>query len=240
MSLAKSIEKKIKQIPPGQIFSAKTINAETAPSIRTIFSRLEDRGDIKRLQGTQGLYYIPIEGLLGGTRKPSRGSIIKALLNGKQRGYRTGLSLYNQIGLTTQVPGNVTIASNRAPRKVKIGNLNVEYRKAKAPVTKTNTQLLQYLDILSDIKLSPDTTPSMIVASMNKKIDSLEPRKLKEIVKLSRYYPKRVQALLGAILEYNNYTDLSSRLKKVLTSGSIFNIKVSSTVLPTKKNWNIK
>lgn len=239
VSLARNIEKKINRIPPGQVFSARTINAEEAPCVRTIFSRLEDKGSIKRLEGAQGLYYVPTEGILG-PRKPSRGSIIKALLTDKKSGYRTGLSLYNLLGLTTQVPGNVTIASNRAPRKVKVGNLDVEYRKARAPVTKSNTKLLQYLDVLQDIKLIPDTNPSEVVSSMNKRIGKLEPKELQAMLKLSRYYSKRVQALLGAILENNGNSDLSAKLKDVLKTGSVFNIKFNDSALPTKNNWNIK
>lgn len=239
MSQVKSIENKIKKVSPGKVFSAQTINAEGISSIRTILSRLEERGDIKRLQGVQGLYYIPENGLLGPCN-PSRGSIINALLTGKKKGYITGLSLYNKLGLTTQVPGGIAIASDRAPRKVKIGNLNVEYRKSKAPITKKNIKLLQYLDVLTDIKLIPDASPSDTVSFMNKKIGQLEQKELQEIVKLSEFYPKRVQALLGAILEYNKFTEFSSRFKKVLSTGSVFNINVSDEALPTKQTWNIK
>lgn len=83
-------------------------------------------------------------------------------------------------------------------------------------------------------------SPSDIINFMNRKISQLEQKELQEIVKLVEFYPKRVQALLGSILEYNKFMGHSLRLRKVLSAGSVFNINASDEALPTKQNWNIK
>ena len=62
--------------------------------------------------------------------------------NGKQIAYVTGTRLYNQIGLTTQVPTVVQVASQKKQVKTKIGALTIRPVKSYVEVTKLNVPFL--------------------------------------------------------------------------------------------------
>lgn len=239
MNYTESVRRKISKLPPGEVFSVDTIKLSPSPTTRKILSRFEKQGKIQRLEGGAGLYYIPKEGVLGPVRPP-RGKIINAILNGKKKGYRTGLPLYNALGLTTQVPGNIEIASEMYPKKCRIGKLDITFKKARAPITKKNIPLLQYLDVLLDIKTIPDTSPSEVIKTLKGKIRKLSKNDIKTIVKLANYYPSRVQALLGAILDDEDLSEYSKPLRQVLISGSVYKIGIKPNSLSTKDQWRIQ
>ncbi|HAG91068.1 MAG TPA: hypothetical protein DCL41_04315 [Bdellovibrionales bacterium] len=239
MNKAQSIRNKIGKLTPGKVFSAKSLNLDGTATTRKILSRLEKKGAIQRVDGRQGFYFIPKQGVFG-TVKPPRGVLVRALLTDENKGYRSGLSLYNKLGLTTQVPGNITIACNMFPRTTTVGGVEVQYRKARAPITKDNIPLLQYLDVFMDIKNIPDTTPGKIVKQMKEKLKGLEKSDVKRMIKLSDYYPKRVQALLGALLENLCGVEAAKPLKKVTQSGSIYKLGIKECELPNRAKWNIR
>lgn len=239
MNKTQVVQSKITKLPPGEVFSSKSLNLERSATTRKILSRLEEKGVIQPVIGRQGFYFIPKKGIFG-TIKPPRGAIIKALLDGENKGYRSGLFLYNKLGLTTQVPGKITIVCNMYPRTTFVEGLEVQYKRARAPITDENIPLLQCLDILMDIKTIPDTTPSRVLEQMAEKIKTLKKVDLKRMIKLSENYPKRVQALLGAIVENLFDADISKPLKKVTLSGSIYKVGVDRKILPNKSRWNIE
>ena len=142
---AQDLRKTIDLKAPGEVFSLK--GKLGAATTRKALSRLEEAGQVARISGVQGLYYVPKKGALG-TIKPKRGDLIRALIGRDASAYRSGLALYNSWGLTTQVPGEVTIVSERWPRRAKVGGLNVEYRRARAPITESNIPILQVLPAL--------------------------------------------------------------------------------------------
>ena len=70
--------------------------------------------------------------------------------------YITGNYLYNQMGLTRQIPRNWKIASFNRRVYVNRQNLKAKPVKAYAEVTEENYQLLGFLDALKDWKTIPD------------------------------------------------------------------------------------
>ncbi len=158
------IMNKIADIPYGQPFRtdviAEAMAEEYAIPVHKVKSitnvtlkRLADRGQIERFQ--KGVYYRAKQTVFGKAR-PSTETLEAQLLIRRGDdiiGYETGVSLMNQIGLTTLVPKKREIATN-AYRK----NINDKYIIAKKPVITVNTgnfRYLQLLDVIRDLPEAP-------------------------------------------------------------------------------------
>lgn len=119
-------------------------------TIKSMLSNYVKNGILCRF--SNGVYYFPIYTRFG----PSICEIDevinrKYLLNDKTIfGYYTGLTLLNSIGLTTQVPNLIEIATNvetNKKRKTKIGGISIILRKPLMKITKFNYRYLQFIDI---------------------------------------------------------------------------------------------
>ena len=92
---------------------------------------------------------------------------------GKVRGYYSGYTFANQIGLSLQVPYVQEIVTNEASAKVReidIKGQKFIIRKPKAEVTEENVYTLQFLDFLSDIDKYLDGSSENILDKLEKLI----------------------------------------------------------------------
>jgi hypothetical protein len=67
-------------------------------------------------------------------------------------GFYTGYQMLNLTGLTRQMTWLTEIVSNNGvlrPKTVHIGNMYVQPRKSRVPITKENYRVLQFLDLMS-------------------------------------------------------------------------------------------
>jgi hypothetical protein len=109
-----------------------------------------------------GVYYIPKKSRLKSSVGPSADMVAKYrfIQRGDQiEGFYAGNTFANQLGITTQVPRIVEIASNNtnsAPREVTIGNRRFLVKKPVAVVTAENVYALQMLDLLKDLDIYLD------------------------------------------------------------------------------------
>lgn len=72
------------------------------------------------------------------------------------QGYETGLTVLHQMGLTSQLPRQRTLATNHAKNCVRSDEkLGVFIRPPKTPVNAENKQYLQTLDVLNMLKRAP-------------------------------------------------------------------------------------
>lgn len=123
--------------------------------LRQMFKELCDEGKIRRYEN--GVYYIPsVSRLRGGTTlTPTLVAQYKYVTrNGNVDGYYSGYTFANQLGITTQVPFKLEIVSNSASgnfREIDMNGQRIILRKPKATVTKKNSRILQFLDLLKDI-----------------------------------------------------------------------------------------
>ena len=121
-------------------------------AVRQTVKRLVASGFLKRYDN--GIYYIPKNGSLLGKSylDPSMVIMRKYVENKYERyGYVTGLSFANQLGLTTQMPAVMEVVTNREStngRMIMVGNQKVRVKKSSIPVSETNAELLQLLDIV--------------------------------------------------------------------------------------------
>jgi hypothetical protein len=193
---------------------------------------------IKRV--STGLFYKPKQTIFG-ELMPREEELLKNYLfeNGKRIAYITGLSLYNKLGLTTQVPKTIKIASRDKRIFASIGNLKGKPVKSYIDVSDKNYYILEILDALKDFKQIPDMDKKsglLLLADRIKKWDKTDKMVL---IKYGLKYPPRVRAILGAILENFMTTEEIKPLKESLNPLSQYEYNITETILPNAKNWNI-
>ena len=145
----------------------------------------------------------------------------------------SGISGYNQIGLTTQVPNVTEIACNCDARNYN----NIVYLKRRKPVDGGAIERI-VLDSIIDIKTIPDTT---VKKSILKIKDMIKGNKvsLSSLVKSAVYESPRVKAVIGAIAEEFEFDKkLLGKLKTSLNPASMIYLNVGNALIYAKK-WQI-
>jgi hypothetical protein len=239
MKVAEQIRKTISKLPEDKTFGYADlgIGKEDYLTSAKALERLQKEGVIKKM--SKGIFYKPIKTVFGDLQ-PDDSEQLKPYLfkNGKRIAYITGESLYNQMNLTTQMAFRIKIASNRRINIDK-GAIKAKSVKSYAEVTEENYQLLGFLDTIKDIKKIPDCTVANAVKILSKKLESYDDKKVEELIKYALFYPPRVRALLGAMLENGNSKIKISKLKESLNPITTFELGLKETDLPTLKNWYI-
>jgi len=235
MSTAKITRDFIEQIEDTKIFTYKDIPSDKKTSVAIELSRLFKKGIIKKI--SKGKFYKPKQTRFGEIA-PSDEEIAKSYLV-EEEAYITGYGGYNQLGLTTQIPNVITIASNRVPSRIRIKNVNIKFVPNIANGSVKDTQLLQILDALQDIKNIPDNSPNDVVLSIKKIIKKFDEKKIKKMLELVRKYPPRVKAILGAIFKEIGRWEEAYLLKEMLNPLTTYKIGISSDVLRNRDEWKI-
>ena len=157
MKISEYIAFTIDRLPKGYVFTYADFTTEVNQKEAVIkaLNRMVASGKIAKL--SKGKYYKP-ENTPFGTLQPNQAQVVKDLLeeNGKITGYLTGYSIYNQLGLTTQVSNTIQIGKNQVRPKFKRERYTISFIKQKNSITKENIPLLQVLDAIRYIKKIPD------------------------------------------------------------------------------------
>ncbi|MBW7841193.1 MAG: DUF6088 family protein [Ignavibacteriales bacterium] len=227
MSKVKNIEAKRKSRPVGREAIIKALN------------RMAASGKIAKL--SKGKFYKPEKSAFG-KLQPNRYQIVKDLLeeDGKIIGYLTGYSIYNQLGLTTQISNIIQIGKNTVRPSFKRGEYKISFVLQKNTITKDNIPLLQILDAIRYIKKIPDTTISSACKRLKEIIKDLSKENKISLVRLALKYPPAARALLGAILEEIGNRSLTEPLLKSLNPITTYNLPGAEKVLTFLDKWNIK
>jgi hypothetical protein len=241
MTLASKIQAKIKKLPEGRSFGYADLGIakEDFQTAAKALERLQAKGVIKKL--SKGIFYKP-EQTVFGELQPEYSEQLRPYLyeNGKRIAYETGFSLYNKMGLTTQMAFRIKIASRSKRIYINRGTLKADAIKSYVEVTESNYELLGLLDALKDIKRIPDCPTSEAVKIMSDKVSKLKEKQITELIKYALVYPPRVRALLGAILENIKSKANISKLKSSLNPLTIIKLGLKVKDLPTINNWNIE
>ena len=184
----------------------------------------------------RGLYMKPEESRFG-TLPPSREGMISALTQKGTKSYTAGVSAYNKLGLTTQVPNTFILRGGASNSKIKIGGTKIEIKAGRSPKFKKDIPLMMILDSLREIKLIPDSTISEALKILKVKILELDKSQMIRLIDLALDDKPSVRALLGAILDEKN-PEITERLFKSLNSLTTF--KVGASELVYSKKWKIK
>lgn len=122
-------------------------------NIKAILNRLTKENIIKTAY--KGIYYIPKTNIFGEVPLAIRKIIqYKYLVDkfGNVKGYITGAILFNKVGLTTQVPNIMDIATNECKNYNKYTNdyFNTTIRMPKIEITNENYKYLQLFDLIEN------------------------------------------------------------------------------------------
>lgn len=241
MALATEIRKQISQFPVGKTFGYADLRiskSEYATAAKAL-ERLQKEHLIKKL--SKGVFYKP-EQTIFGELKPDYAELLRSYLfeNGKRVAYETGASLYNRLGLTSQMAFRIQIAIRSKRIYIDRGSLNASAVKSYAEVTDENYQVLGLLDAFKDIKIIQDSSTSQIVRRLSAIVKNLNADQIALLIKYALVYPPRARALVGAILENIGIKERGmDDLKDSLNPLTKIKISVKETDLPTKTNWYI-
>lgn len=171
------------------------VNDMSKKALRQAISRLAKTGNLVKFD--TGIYYIPKpDRLLKRAYLDTTKVIIrKYITDGREiYGYFTGLSAANQLALTTQVPVQLEICSNRESSKgrtLMIGNRTIRVKRAKTEVTSNNYKILQLLDLLQEAEKLTDLPDEEVVSRLKTNISS-EGISREELKKYISLYPGKV------------------------------------------------
>lgn len=240
MCLAIKIRNRISELAEGVTFRYADLGIDKTEyqSAAKVLERMQTKDLIRKT--TKGVFYKPKQSVFGEIA-PNYGDQLRQYLleKGKRIGYETGVSLYNKMGLTTQMAYQIKIASRSKRIFINRGALKATAVKSYAEVTDDNFELLGLLDAIKDIKAIPDCSITKAVAIISSKIQSLSDSQLDELIKYALLYPSRVRALLGAILEKSKSCSKTVALKDSLNPLTKIKLGISDNDLPAIKNWNI-
>ncbi len=241
MNIARKIEGRLKSIKDGETFTYEqlSIDKEEYLAAAKAIERLIKKGKIKRV--SPGQFFKPKKTVFG-ELFPNDEEILKPYLfnNGKRTAYVTGTYLYNKLGLTTQIPQIIKIASRGKEIKVNKPNLRIKPAKSYVDVTNNNIQYLEILDAIKDFKKIPDLNMKNGIRILLNILKKLKNYDIEKLVKYSLKYPPRTRALLGALLEANGKNDYLNKLRESLNPLSEYSLGIKKDTLPTAENWKIK
>ena len=131
-STESQVLEKVSRSARGTIFFADNfINIANAKTVAKSLERLVQSGKLYRV--ATGMYVRPVDDEIIGTILPSIEEIAAAIAKrDKSRTVPTGSYALYKLGLTTQVPLNVVYYTDASPRKIKIGQQTITFKKASA------------------------------------------------------------------------------------------------------------
>lgn len=168
-------------------------------ALSATLSRLARNGHLVRVR--RGVYYRPKVGVFGPTN-PDPTALAQAVLRaGGDRPVSTGVSVYNRLGLTTQVSNAVAVATTRRVPSTLLRKNGVRLFTVRRPLGAqkgiTSAERAA-LDALRDVDQIPGSTPADVISRMAALIRSGDLNFVR-LAKFARAEPPRVRALLGAI-----------------------------------------
>lgn len=230
----------IDRFPKGYVFTYADFTTEVNKKEAVIkaLNRMVASGKIAKL--SKGKYYKP-ENTPFGDLLPNQAQVVKDLLeeNGKTTGYLTGYSIYNQLGLTTQVSNTIQIGKNQVRPKFKRDRYTIAFVKQKNTITKENIPLLQVLDAIRYIKKIPDASVYDSIKRFLGIIEGFTEKEIDTLVRLALKYPPSTRALLGAIFDQMQRGNTTELLFKSLNPITKYKLTGAAKALSTTEKWNI-
>ena len=239
MKITDYISYTIDRLPKGYVFTYADFPSEVNQKEAVIkaLNRMVAAGKITKL--SKGKYYKP-ETTPFGNLQPDRSQVVKDLLeeNGKTVGYLTGYSIYNSLGLTTQLSNVIQISKNVVRPAFKRGQYTISFIKQNNNITKENIPLLQILDAIRYIQKIPDTTISKSGKRLSFILKNLSDAEKSTMVRLALKYPPSSRALLGTFLDTIQADAVSQPLYNSLNPITKYKLPGLKVVFPEADKWN--
>ena len=258
MLQSKTIEQTVNAFRSDYVFTYRDLGLPPESSANVIrkLNRMADSGVIQRL--SKGRFYKPKQTMFG-SLKPSQQEVVKDLLekNGKIIGYLTGVSIFGQLGLTTQISNiieigvkgkknntrrgmysirfvqqaNIITKSNK--NNTRRGMYSIRFVQQANIITKSNIPLLQLLDSIKSIKQIPDSTPDSSYNRIREIIKFLDEKSLDLMIKLAMKYNPMTRAIVGAIIEELYGEERARILRDTLNPITVYKVGLTKKVLST-------
>ena len=240
MKISEYIILTIDRLPKGYVFTYTdfTVGVNKKEAVIKALNRMAKSGKIAKL--SKGKYYKP-ENTPFGNLQPNQYQAVKDLLedDGKIIGYLTGYSVYNKLGLSSQVSNTIQIGRNEIRPDFKRERYKISFIKQKNTITKENIALLQILDAIRHIKKIPDATIESSCKRLLALLKELSEKEKVTIVRLALKYPPATKSLLGALLDELQQMSVTAQLYKTLNPITKYKLAGAGNVLSTTEKWSI-
>ncbi len=241
MTVTRKILNLVSRLPEGEVFNYDQLKLEPSQYRAAVkaLGRLTETGLVKR--ASTGKYYKPQKTVFGELR-PGEDELLKSYLfeNGRRIAYITGDTLYNKLGLTTQVPKTIRVASRDKRVITKLGPIQIKPIKSYVDVTDQNFHLLEMLDAIKDFKKIPDLNREDGVKRLKQLLQALKKEDIGKLIRIAMKYPPRVRAFTGAMLNsIGTDTGKLTPLLRSINPLSKYNFGISQKDLPGTETWNI-
>jgi hypothetical protein len=240
MNVTEKIQKSIDRLPEGITFKYRQlrINPDEFIAAAKAIERLIAKNQIKRI--STGTFYKPKKTPFG-ELMPREEELLKPYLffQNKRNAYVTGTSLYNRLGLTTQVPKTIKIASRDKRITITTGSLQAKPVKSYVDVSNNNYYLLELLDVLKDFIKIPDLDKQSAIRYLLNRLKKFTTKERNDLIKIAMKYPPRSRAFLGALLQEIKSKQNVKPLKHSLNPLTEYNLGIKSD-LSKAANWSIK
>ncbi len=187
----------------GQLAEKFGLSYNQAKAITNVkLKRMADKGEIERLQ--KGIYCHVKQTIFGKATPSAEQVLLKTLTlqNGKKIGYESGESFFNKLGLTTLIPRDMEITTNRYRAKLS-EDCHIRRRKPAVFVTDENWKYLQFLDLLEELpEAHRDVRKPEHLLLQYAKRQQLD--NLTLIFTAHRYYPQKIMLPLIDLLMVEN------------------------------------
>ena len=255
MFTAEKVRLNIRKMKPGTVFLVSDLPTYNEQKIATVKAvnyyylstiQKEKYGSVSKI--ADGMYYKEENGVLG-KLPPTYDSVLHALTYSKNKkvGFVSGHQLFNQKGLSTQVPAITTVVtSKKSPAKINFAGIKIEIIKKTEAIKEKDIKRYEFEYILNNLSRVQSTEFEKISESLSDYIElvSHDRRQFKKLFNHLQY--KKTKALLGALIEdyqeiYNKNDDsILNEIKKDLSSRSKYRLGNVSSYINHKKEWNIE
>lgn len=178
-----------------KVFSAKDFqHLGTPTAVRQALRRLVKKGALGRAR--RGLYFLPRPHSIIGTTGPDTMAVIRALMKGSSARWQvSGAYAANRLGLSEQVPAKTVILTDGVPRKVLLGKMTLEFRRA-APRYLLGAGRPSGLVFQALRHLGPENVTDSHIRHLR---DKLEPATKRDLARMASDFPQWMQPLVARI-----------------------------------------
>ena len=164
-------------------------------NLRKQLSRYNSQGILEKY--SQGVYYIPKETILGRSTLSIDDVINRKYITNDNEiyGFYSGLSFYNKLGISTQVPFVYEIVTNKEKsrvREITLKNQKIVLRKPYVKINKNNYLENQFLEFINNANYN-DLSDNIDVLKKYIKDNNLNKNVILDLI---TYYPSKTSKKL--------------------------------------------
>jgi hypothetical protein len=237
LSIAEKIRRQIEDISSGGVITLETFTDKWSRNVvARVLSRLAKDGYIVRLK--RGVYSKEKETRFGKVSSTPLEIVAEQLSHDENKCFG-GLFLFNNLGLTTQVPNVIEVLNNKSSYCSKVGATTIRYVRIRPQINKETKKFISILEVIKNSKTIPDSSIQKTHDWIFEKIKEQSAKGIIELTKISLEYPPRVRAILGCMFYNQKKVKEAMRLKETLNVNSVYRVGQMSLVMHGADEWGI-